>query len=118
MGRLALGDDGQVALRNKSGICAESVERGLAESRSPIARSARLRRAGGRTSPALAERTNGVGTSVAGGSARFFRATGVAAADRATLVWQRRGTGCYQAGCYPSAMTLTNLDLQQVDPAS
>src|SRR5215208_908105 len=67
---------------------------------------------------ALGERTNGAAASVPGGSARFFRATGVAAADRATLVWQRRGTGCYQPGCYPSAMTLTNLDLQQLDPVS
>jgi hypothetical protein len=67
---------------------------------------------------ALIERTNGVGSSVPGGSARFFRASGVSAADRATLVWQRRATGCYAPGCYPSAMTLTDLDLQQLDPTT
>ncbi len=67
---------------------------------------------------ALAERTNGVATTVAGGGVRFFRATGVGATDRATLVWQRRAVGCYQPGCFPRAMTLTNLDLQQLDPAT
>ena len=67
---------------------------------------------------ALQERTNGLGGSVPGGSARFFRASGLGAADRATLVWQRRATGCYEPGCYPTAMTLTNLDLQQLDPST
>jgi len=77
-----------------------------------------LSRQGGREIAALQERTNGVSANVPGGSARFFRATGVTATDRATLVWQRRASGCYQPGCYPSAMTLTNLDLQQIDPTT
>ena len=68
---------------------------------------------------ASAERTNGANASVPGDSAKFFTASGVAATDRATLVWHRRGTsGCFTGSCIPDAMTLTNLDLQQLDPAT
>jgi hypothetical protein len=68
---------------------------------------------------ALSERTNGVASSVPGGSARFYRATSVGEADRATLVWHRRGTAaCLTGQCIPHAMTLTNLDLQQLDPST
>jgi hypothetical protein len=66
---------------------------------------------------ALAERTNGASGSVPGASARFYRATSVASGDRATLAWQRRGTNaCYTGHCIPAPLTLTNLDLQQLDP--
>ena len=46
---------------------------------------------------------------------RFFRAT-VSPGDRATLVWNRRSTGCFTAGCgSPHALTLSNLDLYEYD---
>ena len=68
---------------------------------------------------ALTERTHGVASSVPGGSARFYRATGVSAADRATVVWHRRANlTCEPLTCPPIPMTLTNLDLQQLDPAT
>jgi serine protease AprX len=67
---------------------------------------------------ALNQRLNFVAADVPGASARFYRASAVAAGDRATLVWHRRANGCWTPGCYPSAMTLTNLDLQQLDPAT
>ena len=58
-------------------------------------------------------------SSVEGGGARFYRSAPAAAGERATLVWHRRAIGCLnQPGCYPSAMTLTNLDLEQIDPAT
>ena len=68
---------------------------------------------------ALDQRTNFGTGDVPGGSARFYRASGVAAADRATLVWYRRASSaCFTGRCEPHAMTLTNLDLQQLDPAT
>jgi hypothetical protein len=67
---------------------------------------------------ALAERTHFHTASVRGGSARFYRATIGATADRATLVWNRRAQGCVGPGCMPTAFTLTNLDLQQLDPST
>jgi hypothetical protein len=68
---------------------------------------------------ALDERTNGAVGDVSGGGARFYRATSVAAADRTTLVWYRRSTAdCYTGRCGPQPLTLTNLDLQQLDPAT
>jgi hypothetical protein len=63
---------------------------------------------------ALAQRTNFGTSNVPSYSARFYRAT-VAAGDRATLVWNRRGTMCLTTGCQTNMLTLTNLDLQQVD---
>jgi serine protease AprX len=68
---------------------------------------------------ALTERANGAASSVPGGSARFYRASSVGAADRATLVWHRRATAaCLTGQCMALTMTLTNLDLQQLDPAT
>ncbi|MEA2480630.1 MAG: serine protease AprX, partial [Thermoleophilaceae bacterium] len=68
---------------------------------------------------ALAERTSFVDSEVPGGGARFFRASGVGAADRATLVWYRRAwSACHTGRCAPQPMTLTNLDLEQLDPAT
>ena len=68
---------------------------------------------------ALAQRTNYASGSVTGGSARFYRATVQSAGDRATLVWNRRVTGCVLPGCgIGTASTLTDLDLKQLDPAT
>jgi hypothetical protein len=64
---------------------------------------------------ALAQRTNFGTTTVASYGARFYRATTTAAGDRATLAWNRRGTACLQAGCQAQMLTLSNLDLQQLD---
>jgi hypothetical protein len=50
--------------------------------------------------------------------AKFFRAN-VSAGDRATLVWNRRSTGCFTFGCgTPHALTLSNLDLSEYDSSS
>ncbi|MDP8943266.1 MAG: S8 family serine peptidase, partial [Actinomycetota bacterium] len=67
---------------------------------------------------ALAERSNFQTASVKAGSARFFRAATAATGDRATLVWNRRVSGCLTYGCTSTAMTLTNLDLQELDAAT
>ncbi len=56
--------------------------------------------------------------SVREGSARFYSATVQSAGDRATLVWNRRAQGCVGPGCSPTAFTLTNLELRQLDPDS
>lgn len=65
-------------------------------------------------SAALAQRLNFAGGSVTGGSARFYRST-VAQGDRATLTWNRRTVGCVGPGCMPEGLTLSNLDLEQID---
>ena len=68
---------------------------------------------------ALTERPHGAASSVAGGSARFYSAASVSAGDRATLVWHRRvGLACYSIECPVGPYPLTNLDLQQLDPAT
>src|SRR5262249_3297337 len=65
------------------------------------------------------ERTNFVSSEVAGNSARFFTASGVQPTDRATLVWYRRAwTACHTGNCEPQPMTLTDLDLEQLDPTT
>jgi hypothetical protein len=64
---------------------------------------------------ALGQRTNFGTMAVPGYGARFYRATATSPGDRATLVWNRRGTACLQAGCQAQMLTLTNLDLQQLD---
>lgn len=66
---------------------------------------------------ALAQRTNFDTRSIPGSSVRLYRAT-VATGDRATLVWDRRSMSCLEAGCFPAATKLTNLDLYQLDPAT
>ncbi|MEA2474312.1 MAG: hypothetical protein QOE06_2227, partial [Thermoleophilaceae bacterium] len=55
---------------------------------------------------------------VAGGDAHFFRATLQAPGDRATLVWNRRALGCIAPGCNTTSLTLSNLDLEQLDPTT
>jgi hypothetical protein len=65
---------------------------------------------------AYAERTNFAEGSVAGGSARFYRASVQQTGDRATLVWNRRAFGCLDPGCSGTTYTLTNLDLTQLAP--
>jgi uncharacterized repeat protein (TIGR01451 family) len=68
---------------------------------------------------ALGERTNFAASEVPGGSARFFRASNVQPTDRTTLVWYRRAwIACHTGDCMPQPMTLTNLDLQQLDPST
>ena len=67
---------------------------------------------------AYGQRTNIHTATVPGGSARFYRATLAAPQDRGTIVWNRRADNCIGAGCQPGASTLTNLDLQQLDPAT
>jgi hypothetical protein len=67
---------------------------------------------------ALQERENVQLGDVPGGEAHFYRASSAAPGDRATLVWHRRAVGCFRPGCGPTALTLTNLDLEQLDPAS
>src|SRR6185312_8065209 len=68
---------------------------------------------------ALAQRTNFAEGSVPAGSARFYAATPQSAGDRATVVWNRRVTNCIDPGCNtPTAYTLTNLDLKQLNPAT
>ena len=60
------------------------------------------------------ERQNVDADSVPGGSARFYRAN-VQSGDRATVVWNRRVTGCVGIGCSSTTnpMTLTNLQLEE-----
>jgi hypothetical protein len=59
--------------------------------------------------------TNGGADEVGPQDVRFYRST-VSAGDRATLVWNRRSTGCFTAGCgSPHAMTLSNLDLSEYE---
>lgn len=65
---------------------------------------------------ALKERTHFYMREVAGGDAHFYRATAQAAGDRATLVWNRRAVGCIAPGCNTTALTLSNLELEQLDP--
>lgn len=67
---------------------------------------------------ALTELSNYELGTVAGGEAQFYRATTASAGDRATLVWDRRAVGCFRPGCGSTALTLTNLELEQIDPAS
>lgn len=55
---------------------------------------------------------------VAGGDAHFYRAMVEQPADRATLVWNRRALGCIEPGCDTTALTLSNLELEQLDPAT
>ncbi len=65
---------------------------------------------------AAKERTNLRMAEVAGGDAHFYRATLDSAGDRATLVWNRRAVGCIDPGCGTTSLTLTNLELEQLDP--
>jgi hypothetical protein len=65
---------------------------------------------------ALRERTHFYTDEVPGGEAHFYRTAIAAQGDRATLVWNRRALGCVQAGCSTTALTLTDLDLEQLDP--
>ena len=67
---------------------------------------------------ALRERTHLHMRDVAGGDAHFYRATTQAAGDRATLVWNRRALGCIAPGCDTTTLTLTNLELEQLDPTT
>jgi hypothetical protein len=68
---------------------------------------------------AVGQRANFHAGSVEGGGARFYRSVPAGAGERATLVWHRRAVGCQnQPGCVPHAMTLTNLDLKEIDPAT
>src|SRR5439155_6541924 len=67
---------------------------------------------------ALAERTHFYTSDVAATEAHFYRATTQAAGDRATLVWNRRSIGCIRPGCGTTPLTLTDLDLEQLDPTS
>lgn len=67
---------------------------------------------------ALQERTNFYFDDVPGGAVHFYRASTQAPGDRATLVWNRRALGCIEPGCSTTALTLTNLDLEQLDPAT
>jgi hypothetical protein len=53
---------------------------------------------------------------VAGGDAHFYRAALDAPGDRATLVWNRRAVGCIDPGCTTTSLTLSNLELEQLDP--
>lgn len=66
----------------------------------------------------LAELSHIYANDVPGGEAQFYRTTLVAPGDRATLVWNRRAVGCINPGCGTTALTLTNLDLQQLNPAT
>ncbi|MFL5909391.1 MAG: S8 family serine peptidase [Gaiellaceae bacterium] len=68
-------------------------------------------------SRALAERTSFATATVPSYGVRFYRAS-TAAGDRATLVWNRRGSMCLTTGCQVNLLTLSNLDLQQVDAAT
>lgn len=67
---------------------------------------------------ALREKTHFYMREVAGGDAHFYRATVQAPKDRATLVWNRRALGCIEPGCDTTALTLSNLELEQLDPAT
>jgi hypothetical protein len=73
---------------------------------------------GGEIRGALAERTHFYASDVSPTEAHFYRATTQAAGDRATLVWNRRSIGCIRPGCGTSPLTLTDLDLEQLDPTS
>lgn len=67
---------------------------------------------------ALGQRTNFYTDGVPGGGVRFYAST-AQPGDRATLVWNRRVTSCLVAGCTtPQAMTLSDLDLLQLDAAT
>jgi hypothetical protein len=67
---------------------------------------------------ALAQRTNFAEGALPGGSVRFYSATPESTGDRATLVWNRRASGCVDPGCTTTAYTLSNLDLKQLDPTT
>ena len=67
---------------------------------------------------ALKERTHFHLADIAGGDAHFYRATVEAPGDRATLVWNRRALGCIAPGCDTTALTLSNLELEQLDAAT
>jgi hypothetical protein len=67
---------------------------------------------------ALKERTNFYMREVAGGDAHFYRAKLQSPGDRATLVWNRRALGCIAPGCDTTSLTLSNLNLEQLDPAT
>lgn len=67
---------------------------------------------------AVKERTHFYMDDVAGGDAHFYRADVQAAGDRATLVWNRRALGCIDPGCDTTTLTLSNLELEQLDPAT
>jgi hypothetical protein len=70
---------------------------------------------------ALQQRTNFHTAEVGGRQVRFYRSTVEAAGERATLVWNRRNTGCLGAGCgdaNSTDFTLSNLDLLMHDEDS
>jgi hypothetical protein len=75
---------------------------------------------------ALAQRFNYEADSVPSNGVRFYRATAAAAGDRATLVWNRRVTPCFQDGCaYQTApysawhtYTLSKLALTELDAST
>jgi hypothetical protein len=67
---------------------------------------------------ALREKNHLYMREVAGGDAHFYRANVQAPKDRATLVWNRRALGCLEPGCDTTALTLSNLELEQLDPAT
>jgi hypothetical protein len=67
---------------------------------------------------AARDRTNFYTHEVAGGDAHFYRAELQGAGERATLVWNRRALGCIAPGCDTTALTLSNLELEQLDPDS
>jgi hypothetical protein len=73
---------------------------------------------GGEESAAAEERLNHRTDAVAAGDVHFYRSDTQAAGERATLVWNRRAVGCLEPGCNTTALTLSNLDLDQVDPSS
>ena len=67
---------------------------------------------------AARDRTNFYTHEIAGGDAHFYRADVKGPGERATLVWNRRALGCIAPGCDTTALTLSNLDLEQLDPES
>jgi hypothetical protein len=67
---------------------------------------------------AARDRTSFYTHEIAGGDAHFYRADVQAPGERASLVWNRRALGCIAPGCDTTALTLSNLDLEQLDPTT
>src|SRR5947209_7996122 len=75
---------------------------------------------------ALAQRLNYEADAVPANGVRFYRSTAAAVGDRATLVWDRRVTACFHAGCayqpppYSTwqIYTLSHLALTELDAST